>query len=188
MGSWSAFQSRLSRPSNPFLADWASRVCMKTIQLTPTFALHLGEIEPEAFIPPEERLEWCNALLSGEHQQGVHYLYNISRNTKCCLGVKHILEKTPYVTRREQEYPITGNDALVAVFNNHSACYQGSCAAITPPGRFPEGTTFYPRHYKTLSGLNDTGIPFSVIALVINTIWCSETWRPYYVPPASILL
>lgn len=162
---------------------------MKSFTLTPEITLYLGDTPPRPFIAPQERLEWINALNSGEYLQGLGQLKNVNAvdgiPRYCCLGVKSELES-------DENNKFIDDKFQTSDGTSSECCYIGKCKALGSLGYFPNYTyvklnIIYNSIKTSLAECNDHGIPFPLIAQIINIVWCSETWFPYYVPPTTNL-
>lgn len=162
---------------------------MRTIELTPEVTLYLVSIPPQHFIPPQERLKWIDALNSGKYLQGPGQLKLVNTEDGipryCCLGVKSELES-------DENNKFIDDKFHTADGGVSESCYIGKCKALGNLGYFDNNgyvkSNGFAGTKTSLAQCNDHGIPFPVIAQIINIIWCSETWFPYYNPMSVPML
>jgi len=127
-------------------------------------ALHIPDNYQK--IPITGLTEWVAALRSANYQQGRGSLY-VNNEGYCCLGVKCALEykKTP----------------SCGTFYGSKVAYYGNCglnSAGTLPGCWiyylDSGLRMTNTPYPSLTDLNDQGIPFTVIADIIEACFCEK--------------
>ncbi len=117
---------------------------------------------------------WVDALRSGKYKQGKSVLNE--SNYYCCLGVLCEIQGRPksfagssisydddtrILSFANPLFPVLGN---VGGWNYHGCPQPVECRLISP-------TTGASSYVDTVARLNDVGVPFNVIADVIETLW-----------------
>lgn len=119
----------------------------------------------------KRRDEWIKALRSGQYQQGCGLLRSPD-DKYCCLGVLLQLEGKEFCKYDDGSYFVRTNDSR----NRTGSSYVGEevttlgfpgVLPITPALINPHGVEVSTGMYE-LASLNDLGIPFNVIADIIE--------------------
>lgn len=110
--------------------------------------------------------KWLEALRSGKFRQGTRMLRSREADEYCCLGVAceiSGLGKWENYHNLADTYVVSANDSATGVLPDAVRRWLGLKAE---DGRFTDSETGYPRW---LVSLNDSGVPFSDIADLIES-------------------
>lgn len=107
--------------------------------------------------------EWVEALESDKYQQGVGYL--CSEGKYCCLGVACEVAKLPFTISEDLKYYFEDCKTITNENPLHSL--------LKDKGEIP--TLFYRgQDHSCLATLNDRGIPFKDIAIIVRKYYLGE--------------
>lgn len=118
---------------------------------------------------------WIAALRSGKYQQGTGRLIDVLNSTGdaryCCLGVlcelaeeAGVVKRLPNTISGAVQYPDTNDQIRTGVLPDVVADWAGmetNCGDFAEPSDW--GTA-----YRSLMSMNDSGVPFSEIADIIE--------------------
>lgn len=141
-----------------------------TKKLTGGWTIEYKEVKPA---PITGVAEWVADLRSGKHIQGCNGNLRSLHDEFCCLGRKADLEHVKWEMEKDGEFP-RGYRA-----GESTTHYTGNCG-LSRSGGLPCRISFYsPENVfrgtsDTLTSINDEGVPFPVIADIIELLFVEK--------------